>query len=127
RPLSAVRTRLGQAGSGSDLGQRLDPLSHHLHRPQPRAGPGLLLGDQGRRRRLPGPLGVTSAAIYGCSGPVLTEAERAFFAETRPWGFILFRRNVESPDQVRALTAALRDSIGNPDAPILIDQEGGRV
>jgi beta-N-acetylhexosaminidase len=70
---------------------------------------------------------VTSAAIYGCSGPVLTEAERAFFAETRPWGFILFRRNVESPDQVRALTAALRDSIDNPDAPILIDQEGGRV
>lgn len=70
---------------------------------------------------------MTSAAIYGCSGAVLTEPERAFFAETRPWGFILFRRNVESPDQVRALTAALRDSIGNPGAPILIDQEGGRV
>lgn len=70
---------------------------------------------------------MTSAAIYGCSGPVLTEPERAFFAESRPWGFILFRRNVESPDQVRALTAALRDSIGDPDAPILIDQEGGRV
>lgn len=70
---------------------------------------------------------MTSAAIYGCSGYRLTEAERAFFAEVRPWGFILFRRNIDSPDQVRALTAELRDSIGDPDAPILIDQEGGRV
>ena len=65
--------------------------------------------------------------ILGCSGLVLTEAERAFFAEVRPWGFILFRRNVDSPDQVRALTQALRDAIDDPDAPILIDQEGGRV
>jgi len=70
---------------------------------------------------------VTSAAIYGCSGHRLTEAERAFFAEVRPWGFILFRRNIDSPDQVRALTAELRDSIRDADAPILIDQEGGRV
>ncbi|MDI1279894.1 beta-N-acetylhexosaminidase [Brevundimonas sp.] len=70
---------------------------------------------------------MTSAAIYGCSGPELTAAERAFFAEVRPWGFILFRRNVETPDQVRALVAALRDSIESPDAPVLIDQEGGRV
>lgn len=70
---------------------------------------------------------MTSAAIYGCSGHRLTEAERAFFAEVRPWGFILFRRNIDSPDQVRALTADLRDSIGDADAPILIDQEGGRV
>jgi len=70
---------------------------------------------------------VTSAAIYGCSGPVLTEDERAFFADTRPWGFILFRRNVDTPDQVRALVASLRDSIDDPSAPVLIDQEGGRV
>lgn len=70
---------------------------------------------------------MTSAAIYGCSGYRLTEEERAFFAGTRPWGFILFRRNVESPDQLRALTGDLRDSIGDPNAPILIDQEGGRV
>ena len=70
---------------------------------------------------------MTSAAIYGCSGLVLSEAERDFFADVRPWGFILFRRNVESPDQVRALVEALRASIGNPDAPVLIDQEGGRV
>jgi len=53
--------------------------------------------------------------------------ERAFFAETRPWGFILFRRNVDSPDQVKALVDELRDSVGRADAPVLIDQEGGRV
>lgn len=69
---------------------------------------------------------MSSAAIYGCSGHRLTAEERAFFAEARPWGFILFRRNIDSPDQVRALTDDLRDSVGW-DAPILIDQEGGRV
>ena len=70
---------------------------------------------------------MTTAAIYGCSGHRLTEDERAFFAGARPWGFILFRRNIDSPEQVRALTAELRDSISDADAPILIDQEGGRV
>lgn len=70
---------------------------------------------------------MTSAAIYGCSGHKLTAEERAFFAETKPWGFILFRRNVDSPDQVKALVDELRDSIGRDDAPVLIDQEGGRV
>jgi len=70
---------------------------------------------------------VTKAVIFGCAGTVLTEAERAFFGEVRPWGFILFRRNVDTPGQVRALVAALRDSVDDPDAPILIDQEGGRV
>jgi beta-N-acetylhexosaminidase len=70
---------------------------------------------------------VTSAAIYGCLGHRLTEDEKAFFAEVRPWGFILFRRNIDTPEQVRALTDALRASIGDPEAPILIDQEGGRV
>ena len=68
-----------------------------------------------------------SAAIYGCSGHRLTEAEKAFFADVRPWGFIVFRRNVDSPDQMRALTAEMRDCVGDPDAPVLIDQEGGRV
>jgi len=70
---------------------------------------------------------VTKAVIFGCAGTVLTEAEKAFFGEVRPWGFILFRRNVDTPDQVKALVAALRDSVDDPDAPILIDQEGGRV
>ncbi|MBX9616584.1 MAG: beta-hexosaminidase, partial [Caulobacteraceae bacterium] len=64
---------------------------------------------------------MTSAAIYGCSGHVLTDEERVFFAEARPWGFILFRRNIDNPDQVRALTAALRESISDPDAPVLVD------
>ena len=67
------------------------------------------------------------AFIAGCSGPELTPDERAFFRDSRPWGFILFKRNIESPEQVRALTGALRETIGVADAPILIDQEGGRV
>jgi len=68
-----------------------------------------------------------SACILGCAGLTLSKAEIAFFREVKPWGFILFARNVESPDQVRALTVALRETVGRADAPILIDQEGGRV
>ena len=67
------------------------------------------------------------AFIAGCSGPELTSAEKAFFRDARPWGFILFRRNIETPEQVRALTHALRETTGVADAPILVDQEGGRV
>ncbi|HEY3888912.1 MAG TPA: beta-N-acetylhexosaminidase [Caulobacteraceae bacterium] len=70
---------------------------------------------------------MTTACILGCAGPRLSDEERAFFRDARPWGFILFKRNIENPDQVRALTEALRASIDRPDAPILIDQEGGRV
>jgi beta-N-acetylhexosaminidase len=70
---------------------------------------------------------MTTACILGCAGPRLSDEERAFFRNARPWGFILFRRNIENPDQVRALTEALRACLGHPDAPILIDQEGGRV
>ncbi|MEQ9144906.1 MAG: beta-N-acetylhexosaminidase [Parvibaculaceae bacterium] len=69
---------------------------------------------------------MTSSAIYGCAGLTLTEAERQFFKEADPWGFIIFARNIDSPDQVRALTAEMRALVGWP-APILIDQEGGRV
>jgi len=68
-----------------------------------------------------------SAAIYGCSGPRLTAEEKAFFAEARPWGFIVFRRNVDDPDQLRVLADELRETVDDPAAPILIDQEGGRV
>ncbi len=67
------------------------------------------------------------AAVFGCSGPVLTAAERRFFRDADPLGFILFARNCEAPDQVRALVGALRDCVGRADAPVLIDQEGGRV
>ena len=68
-----------------------------------------------------------SSFVAGCSGHELTPDERAFFRDARPFGFILFRRNIASPDQVRALTASLRATVGRDDAPILIDQEGGRV
>ena len=69
---------------------------------------------------------MSSPAIFGCSGSVLTDAEHSFFREANPWGFILFARNIETPEQVSTLTGALRKSVGR-DAPILIDQEGGRV
>jgi beta-N-acetylhexosaminidase len=68
----------------------------------------------------------SGAAIFGCAGPVLDDEERAFFREADPLGFILFARNVEDPAQLRRLTAALREAVGR-DAPILVDQEGGRV
>jgi beta-N-acetylhexosaminidase len=68
----------------------------------------------------------TGATIFGCAGPTLTPDERAFFRDADPFGFILFARNVETPDQVRRLTADLRDAVGR-DAPVLVDQEGGRV
>jgi beta-N-acetylhexosaminidase len=67
------------------------------------------------------------AAIFGCAGTALTADEIAFFRDARPWGFILFGRNVETPEQVRALVDRMRDAIAEADAPVLIDQEGGRV
>ena len=69
---------------------------------------------------------MTAAAILGCEGTALTPAERRFFARSQPWGFILFARNVQSPGQLAELTAELRETVGR-DAPVLIDQEGGRV
>jgi len=68
-----------------------------------------------------------SRAIYGLAGKSLTADEAAFFRDVQPWGFILFARNIEDPEQVRALTASLRETVGDARAPILIDQEGGRV
>jgi beta-N-acetylhexosaminidase len=68
-----------------------------------------------------------SRVLYGCSGLVLSEEERAFFRDAQPWGFILFARNVEDREQVRALVASLRETVGDAKAPVLIDQEGGRV
>ena len=67
------------------------------------------------------------AVIFGCAGTEINDDERRFFAETKPAGFILFARNCQTPDQVRILTACLRDSISWDQAPVLIDQEGGRV
>ncbi len=67
------------------------------------------------------------AAIFGVSGQVLIEEERAFFRAVQPLGFILFARNVADPDQVRRLVNDLRASVEHAEAPVLIDQEGGRV
>lgn len=67
------------------------------------------------------------AFVSGCSGLELTDEEIAFFGEAQPWGLILFRRNVESPSQLSALTARFRAAVGRADAPVLVDQEGGRV
>lgn len=73
------------------------------------------------------PKGLPHAVIFGCEGLRLSDAEKRFFAETNPLGFILFARNIESPDQVRALVGELRETVGDATAPVLIDQEGGRV
>ena len=68
-----------------------------------------------------------AAIVFGCAGAELGRDERALFAEADPLGFILFARNCREPAQLRDLVAALRDSVGRRDAPVLIDQEGGRV
>jgi beta-N-acetylhexosaminidase len=67
------------------------------------------------------------AFITGIAGLVLSAKESAFLRAAEPWGFILFRRNVDTPEQVRVLVTALRETVGRADAPVLIDQEGGRV
>ena len=68
----------------------------------------------------------SGATIFGCAGLELGAAEAAFFREADPWGFILFARNIDTPEQVIRLTSSLREAVGR-DAPVLIDQEGGRV
>ena len=69
---------------------------------------------------------MANAFISGIAGLALGADERAFLRDADPWGFILFRRNVDTPDQVRALVSDLRETVGR-NAPVLIDQEGGRV
>jgi beta-N-acetylhexosaminidase len=65
--------------------------------------------------------------ISGCEGLSLSEAETRFFREQNPWGLILFKRNCETPQQLKSLTSAFREAVGRKDAPVFIDQEGGRV
>src|SRR5258705_6474380 len=67
------------------------------------------------------------AFITGVSGPELSPAEREFIRAERPWGFILFKRNIETPSQVISLVQELHKTAGDPEAPVLVDQEGGRV
>src|SRR5260221_9092667 len=66
------------------------------------------------------------AFITGLAGTTVTPAERTLLREREPWGFILFKRNIETPAQVRRLTASIRDAVGR-EAPVFVDQEGGRV
>jgi beta-N-acetylhexosaminidase len=67
------------------------------------------------------------ALILGCAGPALSADERVLFGEARPWGLILFKRNVADHAGLRRLTREFREIVGREDAPVLIDQEGGRV
>ena len=69
----------------------------------------------------------SKAVILGCAGKSLSEDEKHFYRDERPWGFILFARNIGEPNEIADLVASLRDSVGRPDAPVFIDQEGGRV
>jgi len=69
----------------------------------------------------------SKAMIMGAAGQRLTTEEQAFYRAERPWGFILFARNISELEQIRDLVASMRDAVGRPDAPVFIDQEGGRV
>ncbi|MGX8013550.1 beta-N-acetylhexosaminidase [Mesorhizobium sp. ORM8.1] len=69
----------------------------------------------------------SKSMILGCAGKSLTDEEIRFYRDERPWGFILFARNIGEAGQIRDLVASMRDSVGRPDAPVFIDQEGGRV
>src|SRR5215213_8209598 len=70
---------------------------------------------------------MAKALITDVAGLTITAEERAFLRDADPWGFILFKRNIGTPDQVRALVAGMRETVRRADAPVLIDQEGGRV
>jgi beta-N-acetylhexosaminidase len=72
-------------------------------------------------------MSVSKAMILGASGARLTPDEVSLYRDERPWGFILFARNCVELDQIKDLVASMRDAVGRPDAPVLIDQEGGRV
>ena len=69
----------------------------------------------------------SKAMILGAAGKRLSTEEIAFYHGEKPWGFILFARNIETADQVRTLVAEMRTAVDRPDAPVFIDQEGGRV
>jgi beta-N-acetylhexosaminidase len=70
---------------------------------------------------------MAKALITDVAGVTLTPEERAFLRDADPWGFIVFKRNVETPGQLRGLIDSMREAVGRSDAPVLVDQEGGRV
>jgi Beta-glucosidase-related glycosidases len=74
-----------------------------------------------------GAMSESKAMILGVKGTALTPDEKAFFEAEQPWGFIVFARNLVEPQQIRDLVASMRETVGGRDAPVLIDQEGGRV
>lgn len=69
---------------------------------------------------------MSRALIIGLAGSQLTPEERQFLREVRPWGVILFARNLETVEQIQALVSDVQEQLGDAHAPILIDQEGGR-
>ena len=70
---------------------------------------------------------MSAACILGCAGTCLSVEERALYRDVKPWGFILFARNIEDADQVRRLNDSLREAADDADALVFVDQEGGRV
>jgi beta-N-acetylhexosaminidase len=70
---------------------------------------------------------IPKAVILSCVGTSLTADERRLFGQANPFGLILFKRNIDNPSQVLALTQEFRSCVGRADAPVLLDQEGGRV
>jgi beta-N-acetylhexosaminidase len=69
----------------------------------------------------------SKAMILGSYGKSLSREEARFFRGEAPWGFILFARNIGEAEQIRDLVAEMRDCVNRPDAPVFVDQEGGRV
>ncbi|MEW9806291.1 beta-N-acetylhexosaminidase [Mesorhizobium sp. ZMM04-5] len=69
----------------------------------------------------------SKAMVLGCQGRTLSREEVRFYRGECPWGFILFARNISETEQIRDLVAEMRDCVGRDDAPVFIDQEGGRV
>ncbi|MEY4091724.1 MAG: beta-N-acetylhexosaminidase, partial [Pseudomonadota bacterium] len=67
------------------------------------------------------------AFVSGCAGLSLSAEERRFFKGSTPWGLILFKRNISEASQIKDLISDFRELVGRLDAPVLIDQEGGRV
>ncbi|TNF59154.1 MAG: beta-N-acetylhexosaminidase [Rhodobacteraceae bacterium] len=129
RPLR--RLSPGQAARGPGSVQRrahlLAPARDGLRRSERRAallrGPCLGRGGLHSRGHAVSAFGAT---ILDAEGLRLTAQERRFFRQADPFGFILFARNIDTPDQVRALVGDLREAVGR-EAPVTIDQEGGRV
>ncbi|MCZ4282634.1 beta-N-acetylhexosaminidase [Kiloniella laminariae] len=68
-----------------------------------------------------------NSVIFGCEGHCLTAWEKGFFSETKPYGFVLFGRNCDTPEQIKRLIDELKTLSGQDDLPVLVDQEGGRV